>query len=355
MKNIFSSALLLLSLLAGGALLQELNAQQDTVIFYIDTLGVTEDPNDPGLYTIPVRVQNFDTISGFLVSFIQRDTAAMTYEMPDGYINYSLNPSTTNSNINFAVDTMLSLIYFDFSGDLGVTLPDDDKLLDLHLRIDGEPGDCFGIKIMVGEVVGEDAGTAIPARGVGGEFCLVSLVEVSGQINGPEGSPLSNIELELATADSTYRDTSNLSGQYSFAGVPTGEPFTIQPLRKLDVVTRPERLAGVNVGDIVLAQRYLLGMITLPTPQIIAADVSADEAISLVDLTTLAAYVLFKIDDLPGDDIYRFWPSTFEFTDPTNPWSTPIPTMISSDGVNEDTPEQNFIGVKRGDVNSSSY
>lgn len=350
MRNIFPSLLLLLALLFTGTLVQTLNAQQDTVIFYLDTLGITEDANDPGLYTIPVRVFNYDTVSGFDITFVL-DSPGISYE-DDGYTNSIFSSPGLLGNVT---GNSLRLIYLDLSSITGESLPDDTRVFDLYVRIDGEPGDCASILIEGLEVTKEDPTTAVPSRGVGGEVCIIDFVEVSGQVVGPEGTPFGNVELELVTADSTYRDTTSLTGQYSFAEVPTGEPFRIQPTSKLDVVTRAERLAGVNVGDIVLAQSYLLGLMTLPPAQIVAADADADQAVSLVDLTTLAAYVLFRIDDLPGDGIYRFWPSSFEFADPTNPWSAPIPMMISSDGIIEDTPGQDFIGVKRGDVNSSSY
>lgn len=319
------------------------------VTFYLDTLTITQNPTDDERYTVPLRVLNFEAVSGFQIEITLED-AALSFE-GNGIASSVFSPPGQNSGIN---GSTLSVIYIDLSG-AGATLDDDAFLLELDLRIIGEPGDCFPISVEVVEVTGEDPTVPILSVGFGGDVCLRGFVEISGQVTAPSGEVLDSVAIALVTVDSTYTDTTNLNGNYTFTGVPAGEPFTIRPLQRLSVETRSERIAGINVGDVVVGQSALIVGPTLSAAQLLAADTNADESFSLLDLTTLAAYILLRIDEISGNAIYFYWAADYDFSDPANPWSEPIPLDIMSDGELEDADGFNFFAVKRGDINGSSY
>lgn len=350
MKNKIDLLRLALLALISAGVFSGLQAQGEAVTFYLDTLTITQNMTDEERYTVPLRVLNFDTVSGFQIEVILEDPA-LSYE-GDGLVNPVFSPPGQISSVN---GNTLSVIYIDLSGDVGASLSDDTILFELDLRIIGEPGDCFPITVNAIEVVGEDPTLPIPSVGIGGDVCLRGFLEISGQITDPNGGGVDSVIVELATADSIYVDTTGVTGGYSFSGVPAGEPFAITPQVRINVNTRAERIAGINVGDIVVAQNELLGTATLTPAQLIAADTDQSEMLALMDLTTLAAYILFRTDELPGGRIYQFWPQNYVFDDLENPWAAPIPRAITNDGELEDRDGFDFFTVKLGDVNLSSF
>lgn len=328
----------------------------DTVVVYLDTLGYTESPTMPGVYAIPVRVLNFDSIAGFQIEFVISGTD-VTFE-GDGLINSVFIPS--NLGYMRIGDTTLAtlLIDFDFNNIEGTTIEDGGLIFELLLRLDGESGDCFPVRVDVLDFVKADnTAVSLPAIGINGNICLVAEVAVSGAVRSPNERSLPGVEVTLETTDSTYTTVTNASGQYIFEAIPTGTPFVVRPTGRVTETSRADRIRGINVADVVLIQRHLLDVLPLPNPlDRLAADVNGDASIGLLDLTTLAAYILLRADALPGGSFYTFLPTDHVFGDPTNPWADgPPPHLISVDATNQPVSGLDFIGIKIGDVNRSSY
>jgi hypothetical protein len=87
-------------------------------------------------------------------------------------------------------------------------------------------------------------------------------------------------------------------------------------------------LNGVTTLDLVLIQKYLLGLITLEGDDLIAADANANASVSAADLLALRGLILGIDSELANNDSWVFVPGS---------------TDVSVDGADEVV---NFGGIK---------
>lgn len=139
----------------------------------------------------------------------------------------------------------------------------------------------------------------------------------------------------------------NASGQYAFPAMPMGGSYVIDP------VSSNDWLNGVTTLDLVLIQRYILGMIDLDSPyKVIAADVNNDKNISAIDLVDLRSVILGMRDKFTNNDSWRFVDAAFDFSGGTDPLSDLFSERYEINRL-ESNMNVDFIGVKVGDVNGS--
>jgi hypothetical protein len=109
---------------------------------------------------------------------------------------------------------------------------------------------------------------------------------------------------------------------------------------------------GVSTLDLVRIQKHLLGRESFSNPyQYIAADANNSETVSAIDIVELRRLILGEYDELPRNKSWRFVDKKFTFPDPTHPW--PFNEFIYIKQLNESLFDNDFVGVKIGDVNSS--
>ncbi len=85
--------------------------------------------------------------------------------------------------------------------------------------------------------------------------------------------------------------------------------------------------------------------------QVIAADINGNESVSALDLIELRKLILAVYDELPNNESWRFVDSKQTFEDLFAPF--PFDESISVLSLDTDEMNENFIGVKIGDVNGS--
>lgn len=112
---------------------------------------------------------------------------------------------------------------------------------------------------------------------------------------------------------------------------------------------------GVSTYDLVLINQHILGQIPLDGPyNMIAADANHSGSITIYDVAELRKLVLGIYSDLPDSDSWRFVDAAHSFADPNNPFAFPFPESISLYDLQSNPPDQEFIGIKIGDVNGSA-
>jgi len=137
---------------------------------------------------------------------------------------------------------------------------------------------------------------------------------------------------------------SNSAGAYSFINNPFGLDFD------LDVSKTGDYLNGVSTSDLLAIQRHILNEVPLDSPyKLIAADVNNDKKISSLDIVNLRQVILGLSSRFTNNMSWRFVDAAFEFENPEHPW--PFTEKIDIDQLREAQINQNFIGVKIGDVN----
>ena len=139
-------------------------------------------------------------------------------------------------------------------------------------------------------------------------------------------------------------------GSYNFE-VESGANYTITPSKSDDTFASN----GITTYDILSMRRHLLGMGALPSPyKIIAAaevNAEADTVVTTQDIVLIRSLILSKTTTFPGNRLWQFVSSDYLFPDSSHPFSfdkTRTYTNIISNQSN-----QNFIGIKLGDVNKS--
>ena len=152
---------------------------------------------------------------------------------------------------------------------------------------------------------------------------------------------LGNISMNTETA---------AEGWYGFIGeIPENTDLTIVPHKDDDP------LNGVTVADLKLLENYLNGAPVLPTPYLmIAADLDKSGGITFKDLNHLQALLLGLESKLKSNTSWRFIDKDFVFADPANPFAEPFPETITVENMDVDRFEDDFLGIKIGDLNNSA-
>jgi len=187
-----------------------------------------------------------------------------------------------------------------------------------------------------------------------------------GDNNGGGDVPVSdqtiNIGGTIATPTNMMIDDVNVTIESNLPGFPKevesnqGEfAFTSNPIEGNYVLSAERNdnyLNGVSTLDLLLIQQHILGIEPFDNAYtIIAADASNDQAVSALDIIQLRQLILGLSNELPNNDSWRFIVSD-DFIDNTNPW--PFIEEIRINSPNNNMFDQNFIGVKIGDVSGNA-
>ncbi len=173
---------------------------------------------------------------------------------------------------------------------------------------------------------------------------------ITGNVATEEGEILESVDVSIMSNHPEfprYQVTSD-EGSYTFNGLPKGANYELTANNQADA------RKGVTTLDIVLIQRHILGITLLDSPyKLIAADVNGNEKVSAVDLLQLRKLILglYNDDRLPENDSWRYVDYGFEFADSSNPF--PFSESVDVVNLNHAMYNQNFVGVKIGDVNGS--
>ncbi len=145
-------------------------------------------------------------------------------------------------------------------------------------------------------------------------------------------------EMESQTGDDGY---------FAFEEVETGASYSLTPSLNTNIKN------GLSTFDLILITKHILGNQLLDSPyKIIAADIDASGSISTFDLIKLRKIILGVDETMPnGNTSWRFIPSDYTFTDPTNPFLDDFPSSLNINDLNDNEMEADFIAIKVGDVN----
>jgi PKD repeat protein len=308
----------------------------NTLIFEIDSIcGNTSD-----VVSVPVVVQNFENIEGFQMFLHISDPSVAAFV---GASNYNL-PGMNANTFQVISDDTLSLIWFT-SG--GVTLADDTPIFSVDISLVGSAGESSNV-FMENILVFDSDVNNVPATSNPGSVCISATSEIYGKIYRENLDEVSQVMVELTGGqDATYETTSD--GLYEFTSLTSGENYVITPQKDINPVN------GVNVGDILKIQKFINqvdGFITTPY-QRIAADVSNDGLILVNDILFIQKLINNNISTFPnGTPSWKFVSSDYVFTSNT-PESEDFAQVRVYDQISGTFMDQDFIGVKMGDVDNS--
>ncbi|MBK7936740.1 MAG: T9SS type A sorting domain-containing protein [Lewinellaceae bacterium] len=157
--------------------------------------------------------------------------------------------------------------------------------------------------------------------------------------------PVPGVDVSLS-GTVTANQTTGVAGTYLF-GVPDNINSTVQCSK---VTVGNEGLTG---SDVLLIKRHVLNIQLLTSPyQFVAADVSGEGNLSLIDYARIQEVALGTKPHITNSPDWKFIPKSYVFPAP-NPLSVPFPQSISHTPVDVSYLDDDFVAVRMGDVNGS--
>ena len=143
------------------------------------------------------------------------------------------------------------------------------------------------------------------------------------------------------TGDQSGSTTTPADGTYSFT-VTSGADFTVTPTKTIN------KLNGVSAADAARIQQHAVGVNPITDLyKLVAADVNKSNSVTTQDASIISQALLGNPAALAQfKTSWRFVPTSHTMNNP--PWA--FPEKITLTDVQEDMPEQNFYGIKTGDV-----
>lgn len=174
---------------------------------------------------------------------------------------------------------------------------------------------------------------------------------ITGTITTEAAAKVPNIGVDLfggnQGASALEGVVTDIEGQYAFPAMPKGGKYVISPSSTDDF------LNGVSTLDLVLIQRYVLGIYEISSPYtLIAADINNDEQITSIDLVELRSAILGFKTKFPNNESWRFVDADYKFIDAEDPLGENFTESYIIDEL-ENSMNVDFIGLKVGDINGS--
>ncbi len=193
------------------------------------------------------------------------------------------------------------------------------------------------------------------------EFCTVELIlqdnqdscpdvipndYIHGRVQDSKGDniPQLAIDLDCELADHS-QSIASPDGDFIFENLPNELYYSIH-CSKVDTY-----LKGVTTLDILLIQRHILGLTLLPNGyDELAADVNLSGRVTGIDIVALRKLILGINETLPATNAPWKFVKSDNATAELDPWSLSENVDLY---LNAENGEQNIVGIKYGDVNSS--
>ncbi len=174
---------------------------------------------------------------------------------------------------------------------------------------------------------------------------------ISGNIRNENQESLPNITVDIKSMDGTEStlesSITNERGDYAFPAMPQGGSYSIDP------TSNDDYLNGVSTLDLVLIQRYILGISQFDSPyKILAADINNDRSITAIDLVDLRSVILGYKETFTNNESWRFIDENYVFFDPEYPLDDNLSEAYDINSLVANM-SIDFIGFKVGDVNGT--
>ncbi len=180
------------------------------------------------------------------------------------------------------------------------------------------------------------------------ELCSDNTATIAGGVYTEEAVPVEQVEVALSGQSANDMITGT-DGLFAFGSLAAGYDYSVTPYRNDDHVN------GVTTFDLVKITKHILGEELLGSPyKIIAADANRSNSVSTLDLIQLRKLILGITDELPDNTSWRFVDAAYSFPDVDDPFAEAFPEVLNFNDLEEELLEEDFVGVKIGDVNGSA-
>lgn len=312
-----------------------LNATGGLTYSWLPTIGLSN-PNIANPVATPSSTTTYTVYVTDANGCTQPDEIIVTVNaIPSAPVASSNSPVDLNGDIELTASTV-NMAFYVWSGPNGFTSNQQNPII---TNADPAMSGTYTVYATVAGCQSNAANTVVTVTGV------AATVDINGSVYTEIGVPVSAVNLGLS-GDGTDSFTTGALGNYDFT-VDNDGSYIITPAKNNDVATNN----GVSTLDIILIQRHILNVQSLNSPyKLIAADVNRSQGISTLDIVLARALILQTETSFPGGDLWSFVNSDYVFADPASPWPFELTRSYSSASELED---QDFVGIKLGDVNNS--
>ena len=170
-------------------------------------------------------------------------------------------------------------------------------------------------------------------------------IHLSGRVRYYSGGQAVSGVAVKVRGEATADGVGNEEGSFDIRA-PSGVPIALSLEKRTD--SPPNR--GVTVLDLLLVERHVLGKELLESPwKRLAANVDRRGGINAADTFLMRQVIHGSADRYVSDQpVFHFLPADAVFSDAAQPWEAP--DFIRHESPAGDLSEQDFIGVKLGDV-----
>ncbi len=287
---------------------------------------------------LPVTARNFTDVAGFQFK-INYSPGKATFVELNGF-----NPALTDFSAQnyFEVANGNINVLWDQAQLLNTTIADDEVLFNIRLMVNALPVDTININIDAA-LAFDNQPVAIGTETITGVISVIETTSIAGEVYNEAGESIGQVAMALS-GDATQAATTGPDGLYAFNGLAIGS-YTVTPTKNINITN------GLNVADILFIRGQILGFGLLTSPyKLIAADVDFSNSITVADIILLRRLILGSETTLAPS--WRFVPQSFAFPDPLNPFGSTFPESLTYTNLVADQLNQDFIGVKVGDVNN---
>lgn len=177
-------------------------------------------------------------------------------------------------------------------------------------------------------------------------FADAPKVAIFGKVEKADNSPVPDVDIEIPGR--SVRGT-DVAGNYFFPNINTNLDYEIIPQKNTD----PRE--GISVTDLILLSRQILGVENFTSPfQYIAADADNNTDITGDDVFEILDILLGETSEFQNNSSWRFAPQAYVFPDQNDPFTPPFPESIILTNVPDTMFNQNFTGIKIGDIGEAS-
>ncbi len=169
---------------------------------------------------------------------------------------------------------------------------------------------------------------------------------VAGKVYTENQKGVANTEIMLNENAQSMTDD---YGVYYFEHIERGTTCIIEPQSPDDY------LNGVSTFDLVLIQRHVLGIQTLPSPyKMLAADINQSGNVSTADIVELRQVILNIQTSFPNSDSWIYLNSNQTFDNPSNPFEEAMQKKYVCKNITGSHLNLDFTAIKIGDVDDSA-
>lgn len=299
------------------------------------------------IVSIPVIVNNFTDINAFQFSIHVPNNIGILENTPAS--NYML-ANMGNNDFHRYDDHTITVTWEASDIFVGETVADGTVIFTIEMQLTGTAG-ATGQAYIDGNPTPIEILQnldVVDGQFKTGNICIESTYNIDGQVMTYYNTPVNNVTMDINGDLAGTTNTDN-TGVYNFSNLDAGSNITLTPSKDYDVQN------GVTISDVLRIRGHIqqIPAFIFTSPyQYIAADVNDSETISIADVLHIRRVIQNEVPNFPINKSWRFIPTDHTFINPDNPF--PFPEERNYMPLNQNQVNQDFTGVKLGDVNEST-